>query len=65
MKDCFQESTGSIRQWQLSSVKLTAEYPLTPNNVFHSKKREDEQCGSFCSYAYFKCISSALTSPDL
>lgn len=36
MKDCFQESTGSIQQWHLSSVKLTAEFHLTPNNTFYS-----------------------------
>lgn len=39
MKERFQESTGSIQQWQLSSVKLTAQYHLTPNNIFHSERR--------------------------
>ena len=46
MRESFQESAGSIQQWQLSYAKLTAEYHLTPNNVPH-RKREDEQFVSF------------------
>lgn len=42
MKDLFfRESTGSIQQWQLSSVKSTAEYYFTPNCLFHAKKRHN------------------------
>lgn len=36
MKDCVRGggNTSSIQQWQQSSVKLTAEFHLTPNNTF-------------------------------
>lgn len=57
MKDRLRErerGSNERGQWQLSSVKLTAEYHFTPNN-------EDEQCGSVCSYGEFKLLSSVTT----
>lgn len=64
MKDCLEESTGSIQRWQHSSVKLTAEYDLTPNNAFHSK-RADTKCASFHPYALLQLYYLTMISPDM
>lgn len=57
MKDCFQESTGSIQQWQFISMKLTEQMIISHQTI---QLTSNEKKHSVARYAYMPTLNLFL-----